>query len=1475
MAVYHRTQRLQIFGEKPEIQKLYGSRYRMVVRCVAKNDTKAWYDDNKSQIFADFGSLYSAQMSVDGIDARAGEAYDDMVLVKNEATYTRSGEYVIIFTYETLTVSFVQEAEDKVDFDLNGLKRLTRTIIARDTVAYSSTVGTTTIVGSSPLLTLAQVSEDQLEASEDGFKRIQEVWLESGTLSETLDNVGSQKAKVIETIGADPATPSGYSLASKQESNFEGFQTNRFTFLKDNVVLSESEDKVGSQAAIVKEVFNGTPTTPDGYSIANEQVSDVDGIPTTRYTFLKDDVKLSESKDEVGSQLAISQQWFNPDADKTVANYSLASKNTSDFEGIKTVEFRFLKDNVELSRSEDKVGSQLAITTQVFNSTVDPTEANYSLAREEVSDVEGIPTKRFTFLKEDVKLSASEDEVGSQNAITEQWFKPVASRDTKSGYSLARKEESDVEGIPTERYTFLKDDVVLSESEDKVGSQLAITKEVFNGTRSAPSGYTLANEQESNVDGIPTTRYTFLKPSILSLKQELSGGSKQVSVQAFGLDVAAVIAALSEVTTDHVLLSKSESDYAGIKTTTFEFRLDESFTEDYELNGLKRISLVELSATNFSAQEIGGLAGVATTPPATDPPNVVPSGSPVIGLYLGTQKIDNGGSIKTRESVWLESGTLSETLDNVGSQKAKVIETIGTDPVTPTGYSLASKQESDFEGFQTNRFTFLKDNVVLSESEDKVGSQEAIVQEVFNGTPDTPSGYSIASKQESDVDGIPTKRFTFLKDNVILSESEDRVGSQRAIVQEVFNGTPVTPSGYSIASEQESDVDGIPTKRYTFLKDNVILSESEDEVGSQNAIVQEVFNGTPATPSGYVVANEQVSDVDGIPTRRYTFLKEDVKLSASEDEVGSQNAIAEQWFKPAVNRGTKAGYSLARKEESDVNGIPTERYTFLKPSILSLQQDFNNGLKRVSVQTFGMTDTSVSAELSEITTDHKLISQDEGDYEGIRTSTFQYQIDEAFTEDYELNGIKRISLIELSASDFSAQTVGGVSTTAPTTGLYLGTQNIDNGGTIKVRKSVWLEAGELSRDVRSVGRGVRQTTHQFLVTEGTTVGDVISRDVDDFEGLKRITVSVIARSDGTELTGTGGAEKLNYSYQDLVPFTFPGVVDLKNHLGHIFPAVRSPVESKVKADIYTYYQTSSDIVASDFTKESSIGLWNPSEWCQKISTITSSLDNPAYFNAQGLRGCRTRDAFKLTGNLYGAISNNLKYSSLGSVIQINSLELEETTNVLNGKSVYSEVFRYTSDATRRLDLDVGGSGVNIIQTRSLIARGTYTITMSWNGSQWVLTGTNSINDPQPTETGTGDDQYVFSQAANGYYDTYTNRSGSNTYTLFTSTNGASAPEDADWPSGVTAEASDNSEQYGVTSSPSEQLGSYSVAANFGFIEGRVVEGGAYGNIRISGGPPNPSGKKYTLDVEVAKAFTKLDGTDVYRKTIVIATCTAV
>jgi hypothetical protein len=77
------------------------------------------------------------------------------------------------------------------------------------------------------------------------------------------------------------------------------------------------------------------------------------------------------------------------------------------------------------------------------------------------------------------------------------------------------------------------------------------------------------------------------------------------------------------------------------------------------------------------------------------------------------------------------------------------------------------------------------------------------------------------------------------------------VGSQLAITIEAFNEVPATPANHIIASEQVSDFEGIPTIRYTFLKPSV-LSRSEDKVKSQLAITVEAFNEIPATPSGYV-----------------------------------------------------------------------------------------------------------------------------------------------------------------------------------------------------------------------------------------------------------------------------------------------------------------------------------------------------------------------------------------------------------------------------------------------------------------------------------------------------------------------------------------------------------------------------------------------------------------------------------------------
>ncbi len=382
MPVYHRSQRLQIIDEKVDVTQLFGNRYRIVVRCRAAHDTEAWYEANKDEIFADFGTLYNAQMAVDGIDARVGEAYPNMALVSNVAGVS-GGEYVVTFVYETLTDAWVQEQEDQVDSTENGLRFLTRSqVSAIDTAAPydEDDVGVSTITDGGKTLYLAGLQDETKTQPDAQIGRFTTRWAEAGILSETIDNVGSQKSKVIETIGVDPTTPTGYSVASKQESNFEGFQTNRFTFLKDNVELSSSDDYVGSQKAITVQVFNPTAEpTFDDYSLARRESSDVEGIPTERFTFLKDNAVLSRNiQTKNGGKLIIEVvEVFNgtPVADTTGAVQ--IGNEVSNVNGIPTERFTFAKGDGQISVDTRPAPAQLAgckyVTVRSLGTEVTPT----------------------------------------------------------------------------------------------------------------------------------------------------------------------------------------------------------------------------------------------------------------------------------------------------------------------------------------------------------------------------------------------------------------------------------------------------------------------------------------------------------------------------------------------------------------------------------------------------------------------------------------------------------------------------------------------------------------------------------------------------------------------------------------------------------------------------------------------------------------------------------------------------------------------------------------------------------------------------------------------------------------------------------------------------------------------------------------------------------------------------------------------
>tara|TARA_R110000744_G_scaffold57680_6_gene120959 strand:- start:3188 stop:6196 length:3009 start_codon:yes stop_codon:yes gene_type:complete len=889
-------------------------------------------------------------------------------------------------------------------------------------------------------------------------------------------------------------------------------------------------------------------------------------------------------------------------------------------------------------------------------------------------------------------------------------------------------------------------------------------------------------------------------------------------------------------------------------------------TISYSENGLKQVTKVSRAISGTTSSNVVGTTFIPVDPNA-DP--LVPD------VWLASYQIEDNTAFAELTEVYIEAGILSETIDKVGSQQSTIIESIKIEPTAPTGYVLANQQKSEFEGLQTNRFTFLKPDVELSNSEDNVGSENRITEQWFKpsivvGTnPVTvdrriKTGYSLARKQVSDIEGIPTEEYTFLKDNVVLSVSQDRVGSQLAVTNEVFKPasdaitgvdvTGVALVGYSEANRQKSDFEGIPTIKYSFLKNDVQLSKSDDNVGSQLAEIEEWFNpslvagGDPATvdrriKTGYSLAKEEESDVGGIPTARYTFLKNNVQLSESEDKVGSQNATVEEWFKPvtdsitpADNRNVKAGYSLAKEEVSDVGGIPTARYTFLEPSILSLQQELDDGFKNVTVRVFALTPVQTAAKISSIiTTNHKLSSKEESDYEGIKTSIFKYQINESFTEDYELNGLKRISQTELSDTSFLARIIGGVAGIAatppasdppnvvpsgsPVIGLYLSTQEIDNGGATKTRTSTWIESGTLQQEKRNISDGLVEYTTKYIAAQGASVGPIVDESIENFEGLNVFTVVDIRNSAGANPIGATSVAVNSFSSN--VPFKYAGVVsaqhdqvfygtqsdDFRNVLSFV---MRPPVEVTVLAEVNVYLQNTGTIVASDFTSGSSVGYWNPTSWAEAYQGGYAWGGTP-FSETQGLRGYRLDN--DISGiQTFDNTGSTRQYLSNGVTISNKTIDSLDAFNV--------EQFEYTNnggyyDPTGTLWTGQTSDAKGIAKLYGTRDSGVF-------GFSRTGTGTNTT----PFQVG----ETVTSSQFEGNPKTLGRSIGDATYVIGTS-----------------------------------DLNGYSFSLN-----SKKIYGGTPFQMKLSGGPENPSDKKWVLDVKMEPAFQDVAGVKYYRKTIVTA-----
>ena len=234
MAVSHRTNRLKLNGI-PSVEQLQNGRYKLVVECTTINSREDWYSANKARIFPDFGSLQSAEMSIDGLAPRTGEAYTDMRLVSVQSS-TQGEQYIVTLVYQTLGASFVQVKDDTIDLELNGLRRVRRTSIAKagtDIPADDKDIGVDYIDHQIDAETAVRCFLASYEIDDtDSYREFERTYIQAGTLSVSTKNL-AQGVREVTTVFLVTEGSTVGPVTARSTNNFEGLKTISVTTMQD------------------------------------------------------------------------------------------------------------------------------------------------------------------------------------------------------------------------------------------------------------------------------------------------------------------------------------------------------------------------------------------------------------------------------------------------------------------------------------------------------------------------------------------------------------------------------------------------------------------------------------------------------------------------------------------------------------------------------------------------------------------------------------------------------------------------------------------------------------------------------------------------------------------------------------------------------------------------------------------------------------------------------------------------------------------------------------------------------------------------------------------------------------------------------------------------------------------------------------------------------------------------------------------
>ena len=251
------TSKLVIVDGMPSVEKLWNGRFSLEFFCQPSDKVEGWYKGNIDKWLPAFGSLQDAAIENGWTYPKNSDvAYDDMCLVEASVPYVPSAnEHFVKLSYETLTAAWVLEKDEDTDYELNGLKRVTRTFVALPDTAYTEVVGTSTITSDGTVLYLGNYKIVETDAK----WTLQEIWLEAGTLSISKSSESDGVMSVTTVFFGVKGATVGPVIAEKTD-DYEGLPTFSVTTLQDvdgNSIVDGGENLVNQVSGVSPFTYPG------------------------------------------------------------------------------------------------------------------------------------------------------------------------------------------------------------------------------------------------------------------------------------------------------------------------------------------------------------------------------------------------------------------------------------------------------------------------------------------------------------------------------------------------------------------------------------------------------------------------------------------------------------------------------------------------------------------------------------------------------------------------------------------------------------------------------------------------------------------------------------------------------------------------------------------------------------------------------------------------------------------------------------------------------------------------------------------------------------------------------------------------------------------------------------------------------------------------------------------------------------------